>query len=162
MSSSRRMKQRPQERPGRLFQGLNNTPVMGTEVLLLAINAQWADNKPLVASKPCLGKQKTNPHPWLSTGGVGLVFPLLTVVWTSVFKTETDLWLQVGLERPAVGALEGVRPDDCRKDWRLVVDDRVRTRDLSKLIYVKCWWIFLSVEPVNLLKILQTDVSLRM
>lgn len=38
-------------------------------------------HKPLVASKSSLGKQKTNSCPWLSTGGgVGLVFPLLTVV----------------------------------------------------------------------------------
>lgn len=38
-------------------------------------------HKPLVASKSRLGKQKTNSCPWLSTGGgVGLVFPLLTVV----------------------------------------------------------------------------------
>lgn len=143
-NSGRRMKQRPQERLVRLFQGLSNTPVMGAEVLLWALNAPrtdknlWWPPSPVLESRkqiPALGCQQEEELGW---------FFLCWQLSEQVFFQNRDLHLikAVDLERSAVGALEGVRPDDCKKDSRLVVDDRVRTRDLSKLIYVKYWWIF--------------------
>lgn len=158
MSNSRRMKQRPQERLGRLFKdwvthlwweqkfsfGLSMLPEqVQTSGGLQALS--WkAENK----STPLVVNRRRS---W-----VGFSFAD-SCLNKGLFKTGTYLWLKVDLERCAVGTLEGVRPDDCRKDWRLVVGDGVSTRDLSKVIYVKCWWIFLSMEPVNLLKILKTD-----
>lgn len=47
----------------------------------LGYRCSMSRHNPLVASKSSLGKQKTNPYPWFSTGGgVGLVSPLLTVL----------------------------------------------------------------------------------